>query len=430
MPRRIGGSALPRAGQYWQLVSWGNVRAAEYAGTEAHTLVDVDQRMIFDRVSAPCLVVLPDAPRFTVVAASDAFLGMARTTREGSLGRSLFDCSARLPYLLGEAEREALRAALEEAIGTRSVTRMFLEGAAPESEVAVARAGGADEAPPGARWAIVNTPVISEAGQLRYVLHRVEPVRSGPPESGERVNPRLQQMLEDRTRDLQNALGELDAFSYSVSHDLRAPLRAIDGFSQALAHDYAQVLDECAQHYLDRVRAGAQRMSAMIDDMLELSRIQQAPLHKSDLDVTELVLRLIARHAKDNPDRHVDIEVAPGLRLYADPHLMGMAIEELVDNAWKFTSKRSNARIQVGRDATAGRGTLFIADDGVGFDMAHAGRLFSPFQRLHRATDFEGMGTGLAVAQRVVSRHGGRIWGEARTGAGARFCIALGEGDE
>jgi len=409
-------------------VSWGNARAAEYAGTEGHTLVEVDHRMIFDRVSASCLVVLPDAPRFTVVAASDAYLGLARTTREDSVGSSLFDSSARRPYLLGEAQLEALRAALDEAIGTRSVTRILLEGRGLGSEVTGARETKETD---GARWAIVNTPVISEAGELRYLMHRVEPVSTESPESGEDERTLgLEQMLEDRTRDLQNAIGELDAFSYSVSHDLRAPLRAIDGFSQALAHDYAEVLDERAQHYLDRVCAGAQRMSALIDDMLELSRIARAPLRKSTLDVTELARRLLARLAKEHPDRNVDIDVAPGLLLYADPHLMGMVLEKLLGNAWKFTAKSSAARIQVGRISEDGRGSLFIADDGVGFDMAYAGRLFSPFQRLHKASEFEGRGIGLAVAQRIVSRHGGRIWAEAVVGAGARFCVALGASDE
>jgi signal transduction histidine kinase len=399
---------------------------------EGHTLVEVDHRMIFDRVSAPCLVVLPDAPRFTVVAASDAYLCLARATREDSVGSSLLDGSARRPYLLAEAQLEALRSALDEAVGTRSVTRILLEGGNRGSEVTGARATKeSDEALGRDRWAIVNTPVISETGELRYLLHRVERVKAGTHESGERGRSEgLEQILEDRTRELQNATGELDALSYSVSHDLRAPLRAINGFSQALAHDYAQVLDERAQHYLDRVSAGAQRMSDLIDDMLELSRIAQAPLRKSMLDVTELARRFLGGLAKEHPDRNVDIEVAPGLRLYADPHLMGMALEKLLDNAWKFTAKNRAARIQVGRVSDHGRGPLFIADDGVGFDMAYAGRLFSPFQRLHKASDFEGTGIGLAVVHRIVSRHGGRIWAEAEVGAGAKFCITLGAGDE
>jgi signal transduction histidine kinase len=388
--------------------------------------------MIFDRVSASCLVVLPDAPRFTVVAASDAYLGLARATREDSVGSSLLDTSARRPFPLGEAQLGALRAALEEAIGTRSVTRLLLEGMGLGSEVTGAPGTReTDDALHPARWAIVNTPVISEAGELRYLMHRVEPVSTGSPESGEREPTlSLEQMLEDRTRDLQTAIGELDAFSYSVSHDLRAPLRAIDGFSQALAHDYAEVLDERAQHYLERVCAGAQRMSALIDGMLELSRVARAPLRRSTLDVTELARRLLAGLAKEHPDRKVDIEVAPGLLLYADPHLVRIVLEKLLDNAWKFTAKSAAARIQVGRVSEDGRGSLFVADDGVGFDMAYATRLFSPFQRLHKASEFAGTGIGLAVAQRIVSRHGGRIWAEAEVGAGAKFCIALGVSDE
>jgi light-regulated signal transduction histidine kinase (bacteriophytochrome) len=247
----------------------------------------------------------------------------------------------------------------------------------------------------------------------------------------------LEALLNERTRErdecsreLEQARAELDAFSYSVSHDLRAPLRAIDGFSQALAHDYGSLLDEQAHHYLDRVRAGAQRMSSLIDALLELSRIQRAPLRRSRVDLSGLARRILAGFGRAQPERQVESIVAPDLVAYGDSHQMSVLLEKLLDNAWKYTSKVAQARIEFGQEERDGERTLFVSDNGAGFDMAYATRLFSPFQRLHKATDFEGVGIGLSIAQRIVARHDGQISAHGEPQRGARFSFCLGEPGE
>jgi signal transduction histidine kinase len=419
-------SAPCRQGQYWNLVSLGNLDAAEVAADKTRTVPDADHRIIFERDVSPCLVLLPDAPRFTIVAANDAYLDLARTTRADCVGCGLTEGAARAPYLLAESRAETVRSSLAQAVAERSATRLVLgSGSSPDADPPAS-----STTPRDSLWAVVNAPVSSQSGELRYLLHRVEPMVAAISPSVEREQ-RLSRELEERSRDLHNALGELEAFSYSVSHDLRAPLRAIDGFAQALSQDYAATLDAGAQHYLDRVRAGAQRMSELIDGTLELSHIHRDPLHLSKIDVSALCQRIVQGLTKSHPERNVEVDVKPGLWLYADGHMLRVLLEKLLDNAWKFTSKRSAAHVRVGCDNTASdRPTLFVADDGVGFDMAHASRLFAPFQRLHKASEFAGTGIGLAVAHRIVSRHGGRIWAEAELGKGAKFRFCLGAGDE
>jgi signal transduction histidine kinase len=406
-------------------VSRGNADAAKFAAEETHTVPDADHRIIFESDVSPCVVLLPDAPHFTIVAANAAYLNLARTTPADCRGRGLMEGAVRAPYLAGRSHSETLRNALDQAMKERSATRLILASERSPST----RPPPSSITPLDSQWLIVNSPVSSDVGELRYLMHRVEPIVDMGLGSGERER-QLSRDLDERSRDLDNALAELEAFSYSVSHDLRAPLRAIDGFAQALSQDYAASLDAGARHYLDRVHAGAQRMSELIDGMLELSRIHRAPLRLSRLDVSDLCRRIVQGLSKNHPERDIDVEVMPGLSVVADSHMLRVLLEKLIENAWKFTSKRPSAHVLVGRDTASDPATLFVSDDGVGFDMAHASRLFSPFQRLHKASEFEGTGIGLAIAQRIVARHGGRIWAEAELGKGAKFCFCLGVTDE
>src|SRR5690242_12457844 len=222
---------------------------------------------------------------------------------------------------------------------------------------------------------------------------------------------------------------ELEAFSYSVSHDLRAPLRSIDGFSLALLEDYSQKLDDEGKKHLERVRAATQRMGTLIDDLLNLARVTRASMRLEAVNVSEVATEVAEGLQKAQPDRKVDFRIEKGLDAMADSHLLRIALENLLGNAWKFTSKRASARIEFGRTKNNGTSAFFVRDDGAGFDSAYADRLFGAFQRLHAMTDFPGTGVGLATVQRIIHRHGGRVWAESSVGRGATFYFTLANSD-
>ena len=242
---------------------------------------------------------------------------------------------------------------------------------------------------------------------------------------GETEIRRLNAQLEQRAVQLEAANRELEAFSYSVSHDLRAPLRAIDGFSEALLEESGERLDENGKRYLGRVRAGAQRMAQLIDELLSLSRISQKPLDRSNVDLSEIAADVFTALARAEPDRQVAFAVPAQVRADADEGLIRVVLENLIGNAWKFTSKREGARIEFGVRNDNGKPEYFVRDNGTGFDMAYAGKLFGAFQRLHSEREFPGTGIGLATVARIVRRHGGDIRAEGRVGEGATFWFTL-----
>lgn len=218
---------------------------------------------------------------------------------------------------------------------------------------------------------------------------------------------------------------ELDAFAYSVSHDLRAPLRAIDGFSQTLLRDYEETFDERGRDRLQRVRAAAQRLGTMIDDILRLSRATRTDLQPRTVDLSEQARAILDELHAGDPGRVVETRVEDGLLVEADPALLRAVFQNLLQNAWKFTSQHPRATIEVGRTWTEHGAAVYVRDDGAGFDMAYAGKLFGAFQRLHTPSEFEGSGIGLATVQRIVSRHGGRVWAEGEPERGATFYLTL-----
>lgn len=253
----------------------------------------------------------------------------------------------------------------------------------------------------------------------------------------ERINIELRNEISERTR-VEEALRhanaatavanrELEAFSYSVAHDLRAPLRSIDGFSQALLEDCVDRLDADGKRYLQNVRESAQQMGNLIDDLLNLSRVTRSELRREQLDLSGLAHTVLARLRDAQPDRRVDISIQEGLAANADPRLLDVALTNLLSNAWKFTRKRAPARIEFAAKADGQAPVYFIRDNGAGFDEAYAGKLFGVFQRLHTADEFEGTGIGLATVQRIVRRHGGRIWAEGKVDVGATFYFTLEE---
>ena len=235
----------------------------------------------------------------------------------------------------------------------------------------------------------------------------------------------LNAALQRRATELEVANRELEAFSYSVSHDLRAPLRTIDGFSQALLEDYHEQLPEDAQNFLERVRNAAQRMAKLIDDLLELSRISRLPVERQPIDVTALAKSIAEELRQAEPARNVNFEIAPHLKAHGDAQLLRIAMQNLMNNAWKFTSKVQDATIEVGYNGGKASQVFFVRDNGAGFDMAYAGKLFGAFQRLHAVSEFPGTGIGLATVQRIVVKHGGRIWAESTLDQGATFYFTL-----
>lgn len=237
----------------------------------------------------------------------------------------------------------------------------------------------------------------------------------------------LNEGLERRAAALATANKELEAFSYSVSHDLRAPLRSIDGFSLALLEDCADQLDEQGKHYLHSVRDSAQHMAQLIDGLLTLSRVTRQDVRRAGVDLTALARKVVERLRSAQPDRPVECVIAEGLRGEGDAQLLEVALGNLLGNAWKFTGKREHGRIEFGRQEDGERSFFFVRDNGAGFDMNYAAKLFGVFQRLHTAAEFEGTGVGLATVQRVIDRHGGRVWAEGAVGSGATFYFTLGD---
>jgi len=225
---------------------------------------------------------------------------------------------------------------------------------------------------------------------------------------------------------LEQANKELEAFSYSVSHDLRAPLRHIDWFSKTVIEKHGEDLGEDGRRSMERIRAGSQRMSGLIDDLLELSRITTGPLRKRAIDISELARNMTAELQEKEPWRAVAFAIAPGLTARGDVRLFSIALSNLLDNAWKFSAKQEESQIVIGQLNHENETTFFVKDNGAGFDMGNAVRLFVPFRRLHPASEFEGTGIGLATVQRIIARHGGRIWAESAAGKGATFFFTLG----
>ena len=227
-------------------------------------------------------------------------------------------------------------------------------------------------------------------------------------------------------RDLERKNRELESFSYAVSHDLRAPLRRIDSFSRAVLESQGDRLDEAGQRFLSRVREASRHMSQLIDDVLHLSRVTRADLRDQEVDLSSVAGLILARLQESEPERKLDAKVRPGVLVTGDSQLLKIAMENLLENAWKFTANEPESRIEFGMMQVGGEATYFVRDNGAGFDMTYTDRLFGPFQRLHPQGEFPGNGIGLATVQRIIHRHGGRVWAEGLVGQGATFYFTMG----
>jgi PAS domain S-box-containing protein len=275
-------------------------------------------------------------------------------------------------------------------------------------------------------FSCILAPVLEE----RYVniFGRDITERKRAEEEVQKLNAELEQRIVQRTAQLESANKELEAFSYSVSHDLRSPLRGIDGWSQALLEDYGSLLDEQGKTYINRVRSETQRMGNLIDDLLKLSRFTRAEMHIEEVNLSAIAQSIAAQLQQTAPERQVDFVIQPGLTANGDARLLEIALTNLLGNAFKFTGNTPQARIEFEQTEIDGQHIFFVRDNGAGFDMAFAKNLFGAFQRMHRVSEFPGTGIGLTIVQRIISRHGGHIWAEAAMNQGAAFYFTLEEG--
>ncbi|MBN1370682.1 MAG: PAS domain-containing protein [Anaerolineaceae bacterium] len=276
------------------------------------------------------------------------------------------------------------------------------------------------------RWFASRLAVIRDESNPRVVLVVTDiDERKKAEEEISRLNTELEQRVRTRTAEYEAANRELESFAYSVSHDLRAPLRAINGFSQILTDEYGGALDETGRDHLARIRAATLRMGGLIDDLLNLSRVTRSELNRARVNLSEVALEVADNLHRTYPERAVEVHIHPDMSADVDASLVRIILENLLNNAWKFTAHNAQTRIEFGRMVEESEFVYFISDNGAGFNMAYADKLFGPFQRLHAPGEFEGTGIGLATVQRIVQRHGGRIWARGQEGAGATFFFTL-----
>ena len=311
------------------------------------------------------------------------------------------------------------------AIGGWVISRRLIRPLRELTQAAASVAEGTEPARVAAKRA-------DEIGELAAAFNTMAArVTEGRHNLEARVAERTQELaralaqLEEDAKQLSRSNRELESFSYTISHDLRAPLRSIDGFSDALLTDCADQLDEVGKGHLNRVRRAAKRMGQLIDDLLELSRVSRTELISSPVALDTLASRLVRDLRERDPDRQVDVKIQPAPPAQGDARLLALVLQNLFENAWKFTSRRADGCIEFGVSNEGPPVTYFVRDNGVGFDMAHSSKLFGIFQRLHSMDEFPGTGVGLAIVQRIIERHGGRVWVDAQPGAGATFFFTL-----
>ena len=368
------------------------------------------------------------APDGTITAANDAFLRMAGRTRaeldEGALQwDALFAPAATHDEEEWEAELarpdHRTAAVMLEAIGRgeRGATFLVVDVSATHTaEAALVRAREVLEE---------RTRQLSGTATETEAVAVADERNAGDSTAAAHLEAERRR-VEELAAHLANANRELDAFSYSVSHDLRTPLRSIDGFSRVLMTNYASALDERGRDYLGRVRNAAQRMSQLLDDLLKLARTSRASFSATEVDLSALAAQIASELQQSEAPRNVRWDIAPGLVVRGDRTLLRVVLENLLGNAFKFTSKREDATIEIGCERAGPTPVFFVRDNGAGFDMAYADQLFGVFQRLHTNDEFEGTGIGLATVQRIVHRHGGEVWAEAAAGRGATLRFTLG----
>ena len=364
-------------------------------------------------------VLLSDAQNAMRFAASDGLSDRYRAAVEGHSPWASNEENAQ-PVLVPEPEREPSIAPL--------LPLLRQEGIASLAFIPIAHQGRLL----GKFMLYFDTPHEMTAEEVRLALTVAEYLalavsRQRALEETHRLNGELEERVRRRTRQLEEANREMEAFCYSVSHDLRAPLRALDGFSRILLDEAGHILVDTDKSNLRRIIAASERMGGLMDDLLKLSRIGRAGMRLTDVDLGGIAAGILERLRNGKPEHRVTVQIAAGLTAQADAGLMRIALENLLENAWKYTGRTADAHIEFGSMEMDGRVDFFLRDNGAGFDLRYAKKLFSPFQRAHSPGEFEGNGIGLAIVQRIVQRHGGRIRAESEPGRGSTFWFTLWE---
>ncbi|MFH5885286.1 ATP-binding protein [Halalkalibaculum sp. DA3122] len=385
-----------------------------------------EYKSIFEILPVPSLVLAPSGGDARVAAANEAYLDVTRLDRSQVLNKDLL---ADLVPLLA-VKSESLKSLL-----AVSIAQVKKRAEAHHTDIELCRIADSS----GSRecfWQFTHTPVMNEAGEIRYLIHTLEDmtdqfterekqerktrkVRTRSELQGE--NEDLEMRIARKMAQYEAASEELNDFIYSVSHDLRAPLRRIDGFSQELVNEYLDQLDETGAHYLKRVRQGAQDMGNLIDDLLKLSRISRREPEFEEVDISRLAKTVFDDLIELKRDNGIDLQVEKDLRVEADRGLVKAMLTNLLSNAIKFSSGEEQPVIQIGTTIRDTKKLFFIKDNGVGFDPRYSDKLFNAFDRLHSQKEFEGSGIGLATVKRIINLHGGEIWADSTPGEGATF---------
>ena len=356
---------------------------------------------------------------------------MARSGEEGLelLSVQAVDCILLDLIMPGLGGKETCRL-IKASPGVRDIPLILLTSLDDRASMLDGLGSGADDyIPKSSEFEVLNVRVRAQLRRKQFEDEhrhiRDDLLRSELVAMEERAARQVAESRAALVSELERKNKELEVFSYSVSHDLRAPLRAMDGFSRLLLEDYGPQLDERGQDYLRRIRTGATRMGELIDALLDLSRINSAELRREAIDLSEIVFAVSDSLRRNEPGRQVTMVIEPRLTAQGDRRLLRIVFENLLQNAWKFTSKVEAARVEFGVESVERGGAFFVRDNGAGFDMAYASTLFAPFRRLHREDEFPGTGIGLATVHRVIDRHGGRVWAEAAEGKGATVFFTL-----
>jgi signal transduction histidine kinase len=347
--------------------------------------ISLDHELLF-RSAPSLLVVLEPTPSFRILDASDAYLRASRCSREAIVGKPFFEVFPETVEGPRATGAQSLKAALERVLASRKADSL-------------------------------NTPVLDAEGGVRYVIHRTDAL--------EMEVLRAARERDEALRQLRNANEELEAFARAAAQDLREPMRAIDGFVRLYQQMKGAALEDGVRRLLGRVTAKLAQMEGVVDDLQELVRVSQARLVRGRVDLTRIAREIADEFAAREPDRRAEFDIAPHLEAWADRDLVALVLENLIANAWMYTAAREVARIEVGVRSIVGQAVFYVRDNGVGFDMAKADRLFVPFARMHEDGAMQGHGIGLACVKRIVQRHGGEVWAEAVPGEGATFHFTL-----